>query len=313
MGDKVSSFSASSKDVTASSCNAAAVDVVVYSPPTLRELKTVTKKILEVTASLWNARMRTFICDAHDTEDEAEDVAQDMGASFLVILHDEEGTMRIRCLKEKDPSGHTFIVIEKILNTVGLIEILQKKFVSYERDNAGSVVNTNARIESKIAPEYGISVTNVPNQSSPNSILFQSMIGDFDRRQLSSIRKRIEMNVASKLSKLTSTTNASIVVLMLPFKASVIKTIASYLDVDDEARFQESKKQLMEKHDAREDVSERSYKKELAKVCDEIEELRFEKDYSIIILYGNFLSTDGKKSDRPKFLTTDEHIFRIIT
>ena len=185
--------------------------------------------------------------------------------------------------------------------------------MQHERDNAGSVVNTNTRIESKPAPEYGTSVTNVPNQNSPNSILFQSMIGEFDRRQLSSIRKRIEMNVASKLSKITSTTNASIVVLMLPFKASVIKTIASYLDVDDQTRFQESKKQLMEKHDAREEVSERSYKKELAKVCDEIEELRFEKDYSIIILYGNFLSTDGKKSDRPKFLTTDEHIFRIIT
>ena len=92
----------------------------------------------------------------------------------------------------------------------------------------------------------------------------------------------------------------------------MIKTIASFLDVDDEAKFQESKKQLMEKHDIREDVSERSYKKELAKVCDEIEELKFDKDYSIIILYGNFLATDAKKSEKPKFRPTEDHIFRII-
>ena len=312
--EKVSNFSASSKDGIASSCNASAADVVVYAPSTLRELKTVTKKILEVTASLWNCKMRTFICDAHDTEDEAEDVAQDMGASFLVILHDEEGSMRIRYLKEKDPSGHTFIVIEKILTITGLVEILQKKFLSYEKDNFDGTVNPiTSRIESKAAPDYGSSGSNVINQSSPNAISFQSMIGDFDRRQLSSIRKRIEMNVSLKLSKLTNATNSSIVVLMLPFKASVIKSIAAYLDLDDEAKFQESKKQLIEKYDAREDISEKSYKKELAKVCDEIEELKFDKDYSIVILYGNFLATDGKKTDKPKFRPTEDHIFRMIT
>ena len=312
--EKVRNFSVSSKDATGSNCNVAATDVVVYAPPTLRELKSVTKMILEVTASLWNAKLKSFICDAHDTEDEAEDIAQEMGASFLVILHDEEGSMRIRCLKEKDPSGHTFIVIEKILTSVGLIEIIQKRLLSYEKDNFGGLVNpTNARMESKVAPEYGSNVPNVANQTSPNAISFQSMIGDFDRRQLSSIRKRIELNVSSKLSKLTISSYSSIVVLMLPFKASVIKTIASYIDVDDEVKFQESKKQLMERHDAREDVSERSYKKELSKVCDEIEELRFDKDYSIIILYGNFLATEGKKSDKPKFRPTEDHIFRIIT
>ena len=43
----------------------------------------------------------------------------------------------------------------------------------------------------------------------------------------------------------------------------MIKSIAAYLDLDDESKFHESKKQLIEKHDAREDVSEKSYKKEL--------------------------------------------------
>ena len=107
---------------------------------------------------------------------------------------------------------------------------------------------------------------------------------------------------------------------MLPFKASVIKSVASYIELEDETRFQESVRQLMERHQAKDSnyyhqphTSERSYKRELTKVCDEIEELRFDKDYSIIILYGNFLSTDGKKTDRPKFLTTDEHVFRLIT
>ena len=210
--------------------------------------------------------------------------------------------------------NHTFIVIEKILTITGLVEILQKKFLSYEKDNFDGTVNPiTSRIESKAAPDYGSSGSNVINQSSPNAISFQSMIGDFDRRQLSSIRKRIEMNVSLKLSKLTNATNSSIVVLMLPFKASVIKSIAAYLDLDDEAKFQESKKQLIEKYDAREDISEKSYKKELAKVCDEIEELKFDKDYSIVILYGNFMATDGKKTDKPKFRPTEDHIFRMIT
>ena len=311
--EKVSTFAGSSKDTSGPHSTPAATDIVVYAPPTLRELKLVTKKILEVTSSLWNAKMRTFICDAHDTEDEAEDVAQDMGASFLVILHDEKGIMRIRCLKEKDPSGHTFIVIEKIATIVGLIEVLQKKLSSYEKDNYGGIVNqTSARIESKVVTDYCLRAQSITSQNSTNAISIQSMIGDFDRKQLSSIRNRIEMNVSSKLSKLTSSTYSSIVVLMLPFKASVIKTIASCLDVDDEAKFQESKKQLMEKHDIREDISERSYKKELARVCDEIEELKFDKDYSIIILYGNFLATDAKKSEKPKFRPTEDHIFRII-
>ena len=97
---------------------------------------------------------------------------------------------------------------------------------------------------------------------------------------------------------------------MLPFPGSVVKSLSSCLNLDDEDRFYESVKQVMEKH-SRDDLG-RSYKKDLTKVCEEIQELKFEKQYPIIILYGNFLSTDGKKTDRPKYLTTDEHVLRIV-
>ena len=317
--DKVSTITATSRDSSTSGSfdtAVAAVDVLMYSPSTLRELKSVTKRILEVTASLWNAKIRCLISDTHDTVDEAQEKAQDMGATFLVFLLDEEGMMRVRCLKEKDPTGHSFVDIEKV-PTFGLIEVLQKKTMFYEKESLGSnngsgggsanVINPSSRLI-----DYGAvsSLGNVNSQNTPNTIAFNFKFLDLDRRQLSTIRKRLEVNVASKISKITNS-SVNCVVLMLPFKASVIKSLASFLEIEDEARYHNSVKQLLDRH-SREADSERSYKRELSKVCDEIQELRFDKDYSIIILYGNFISTDGKKTDRPKFLTTEEHVFRII-
>ena len=313
--DKVSNITMASRDVPHFfHSSVAAVDVLIYSPSTLRELKSVTKRILEIASSLWLAKVRCFICDMHDTVDEAQDIALDMGASFLVILHDEEGIMRVRCLKEKDPSGHTFVDIEKV-SSFGLIEVLQKKFALYEKEMGGGSFGgvSTAKTDTKNVDYVGTAAI----QNSPNTMAFEfkfvQKLLEMDKKQLTTVRKRLELNVTSKIMKLNVSSSQSVAII-LPFKASVIKSIASHLEIEDEARYQESVKQLMDRY-FKDDSSEKLFikKGELSKVCDEIEEWRFDKEYSMIIIYGNFLSNEGKKSDRLKFLSTDEHVFRILT
>ena len=186
-------------NVTASDagCQFAAADVLIFSPAMLRELKTIRKQLVDVCGRLWNSKIRCFICDSQNTVDEAEELAQDIGASFIVILHDAEGFMRVRCLKEKDPSGHTFL--EDKVSPLDLSEFLQKKFEKYDKELSSGA--TFPKVDNlKPIDHHGIGVGGNPTAYAQTQINFNYSVLEVDKRQVSNLRKRLELNVRSKIS-----------------------------------------------------------------------------------------------------------------
>ncbi|XP_022239338.1 eIF-2-alpha kinase GCN2-like [Limulus polyphemus] len=104
-------------------------------------------------------------------------------------------------------------------------------------------------------------------------------------KMLFSTKKRYEGQIQSQLAPLvqclSSSSRVAVEVLALEVELSVIKTIATYLELDSETAFEASISEVMERH-AR-------HRKYLTRVCDHIYELRFnkKKDQNLVIVLSS--------------------------
>ena len=71
---------------------------------------------------------------------------------------------------------------------------------------------------------------------------------------------------------------ASVDVLVLPFPGQLIKTLAGFLDFEDEGRFRASVRTISENYNR--------HKGSLSDVCDELFAMKFERGVTVVIIYS---------------------------
>ena len=93
-------------------------------------------------------------------------------------------------------------------------------------------------------------------------------------------KKRYEAAISSKITASLNllAPNSMVEVFALPLPKAVVKSMAAMLEFEDEASFASSQQTLLEKHTR--------HRKDLYKICDEIQGLKFEKDISVFYLYA---------------------------
>lgn len=93
-------------------------------------------------------------------------------------------------------------------------------------------------------------------------------------------KKKFESMISTKITSCLNqfAPNTIVIVLVLPVSKIVIKSMVAILEFEDENCFWKSVNFLVDKH--------MRYKKDLLNFCDEIADLKFNKDSSIMVFYS---------------------------
>ncbi|XP_076353947.1 eukaryotic translation initiation factor 2 alpha kinase Gcn2 isoform X2 [Tachypleus tridentatus] len=233
---------------------------------------------------LWMAGINAQVMyDQTESLEEASSVCEENGIFYLVILSDSEsGTVKIRTIGKERYSEMKCSFAEVGENIVRLIR--EKVDQVDSSITKGEISRFGTCSTSKGDTCRTVSATEGGGNSSMS-------IADIDitflpqEKMLFSTKKRYEGQIQPQLAPLvqclSSSSRVAVEVLALEVELSVIKTIATYLELDSETAFEASISEVMERH-AR-------HRKYLTRVCDHIYELRFDKKKDqnlVIVLYS---------------------------
>ncbi|KRT79634.1 hypothetical protein AMK59_8526, partial [Oryctes borbonicus] len=91
-------------------------------------------------------------------------------------------------------------------------------------------------------------------------------------------RKRYDNQIRSQLENVLIKLTGDVVVLALTLDSNVVRTLASFLDFENDFQYNKSVSNVIERH--------QRHKKYLTEVCDQISIVKTKKSNPIIILYS---------------------------
>ncbi|XP_021938823.1 eIF-2-alpha kinase GCN2 isoform X2 [Zootermopsis nevadensis] len=238
--------------------NVPAVDVVVCSVGN----RSMVKEKAAVIRELWAAGIKSSLIDSLQSLEEIKDYCQENLVPHIVMLKDiETGTLRV-CSWEKERFQ------ERKVNMCDLVEFLQRLL-----KNSGESADAHSMLMR--------SECRVPNTdlAGGNPLLNFNFI-TLEKYQNNS-RRRYEIQMLSHMSSTLQCLSAKVrvEVLALNLESVVVKTLATHLELDsDQQEFQKNIGLVTERHPR--------HKKYLIRICDEIHDLRCEKNCPVIILYS---------------------------
>ncbi|CAB4055201.1 EIF2AK4 [Lepeophtheirus salmonis] len=214
----------------------------------------------EIAKRIWNMGLSLYLCDADYSLDEAQDLCLEIGATVMVVIAgDEGGKMEIR-VKSWDKKDSRFT--EKKMALTDLCDYLHKCFTHDGDDMYDESTNNSAAL--------GLSCTTTTttissNCSSSNNSGSININGSLDKQRFtSSQKKRLESSILSRIQNnlVIFGPQNFFEVIGLPFPGNVVKSLAAYLDLENEFKFENSIKDVTDRHIR--------YRKDLTTLCDEI-------------------------------------------
>ena len=137
---------------------------------------------------------------------------------------------------------------------------------------SGSTNNTTSKAEYKSEGD---------SSSSGSSQTSKKLNVDFrfvDKKEAAKKRRPIHAKLNSCNVAGASAAASSVDVLVLPFPGQLIKTLAGFLDFEDEGRFRASVRTISENYNR--------HKGSLSDVCDELYAMKFERGVAVVIIYS---------------------------
>ncbi|KAG5896432.1 hypothetical protein JTB14_022511 [Gonioctena quinquepunctata] len=228
------------------------LDVVVCSVGSKRMVQEKTK----ILRSLWNANIKSASIESTNIEEIQEQV-NDLKVNHIVMLKDNEhGVVRVRSW-DKDRFQ------EKSFATSELIENMQRIIKSW---NEGGHENMPLSVLSRSESKTHLQEANV-------DVLYVTT-----DKISSNSRRKYDNQIRSQLDSLFKKLTGLVVILALSIDVSVIRTLISYLEFENEYMFQKSIGDVIDRHPR--------HKKYLQEVCDEIYDQRTKRKNPTIVLYS---------------------------
>lgn len=211
---------------------------------------------------LWAAGIKSSLMDSLQSLEEIQDYCQENLVPHIVMLKDiETGTLRVRSWEKERFQ-------ERKVSVSGLVEFLQQLLKS--SGETAEMNNMLTRSECKMASADPVGGNPLVN--------FNFLTVE---KYPTNIRKRYEVQMMSHMSSTLQCLSAKVrvEVLALNLESAVIKTLATHLELDlNQQDFQKSIGLVTERHPR--------HRKYLIRICDEIHDLRCEKNCPVIILYN---------------------------
>ncbi|KAL0111656.1 hypothetical protein PUN28_013086 [Cardiocondyla obscurior] len=217
------------------------------------------KDMINVLREIWSLGLKVTILDLCTMEDILE-YCQENLISHIVLLRN--GTLKVQTW-ERDRFQ------EKKWNTIqDIVEYLQR-----QSEITLPILN---RSESKMSANNDISTT----PSNPVNVNINFILSERDKLSGSgrrSFKNTILAQMSSHLQRISHKVPVEVFAIFL--EISVIRTIISFLEIDEEEQaFQKSIQIVIDKHPR--------HKKYLKQICEEMRELRIEKSKPVEILYS---------------------------
>lgn len=235
---------------------------------------------------MWSLGLRCLVCDMCHTLDEAQEMARELSAAFIVVVRESEGTVRIRTTDRERAQ-------EKRVPINSVAEALHR-LLRQQQPNEAAI---DLAATSSFFMGQALQQHRPERQSTDVSTAGSGAGGGGVGGKVSSVqvnyrfpdkskytgtsRKKLEATMSGKitplLSQLASGTVLEVLALSLP--KLVVRAAAAFLELDgDEESFSRSVQALGERHPR--------YRKDLVTVCDVLHELKYEKDCSAFALYS---------------------------
>ncbi|XP_040575688.1 eIF-2-alpha kinase GCN2 [Lepeophtheirus salmonis] len=256
----------------------------------------------EIAKRIWNMGLSLYLCDADYSLDEAQDLCLEIGATVMVVIAgDEKMEIRVKSWDKKD-SRFT----EKKMALTDLCDYLHKCFTHDGDDMYDESTNNSAALGLSCTTTTTTISSNCSSSNNSGSMNITGSLGSagplslslnsgsshskfkinfnfkfLDKQRFtSSQKKRLESSILSRIQNnlVIFGPQNFFEVIGLPFPGNVVKSLAAYLDLENEFKFENSIKDVTDRHIR--------YRKDLTTLCDEIHELKFIKHVHIIILYS---------------------------
>ncbi|KAJ8925528.1 hypothetical protein NQ315_009367 [Exocentrus adspersus] len=215
----------------------------------------------KVLRSLWAAGIKTVSVEGGSVN-EIQEGLNELKASHSIFINDQ-GIARLRNL-DKDTRFQ-----EKLYTTSELVENLPRILKASMEGSQENAISPTILSKSDSRTSYGDRGDHY--QETNVSILFVD-------KMASNIKRRHENQIRSVLDGVFKKLTGHVIALGINLEANVITTLAFYLKFETEQRFQESARNVMEKH--------QKHKKYLLDVCDEIYEQKTKRTNPTIILFS---------------------------
>ncbi|CAG9763995.1 unnamed protein product [Ceutorhynchus assimilis] len=241
-----------------------ALDAIVCSVGSKQLIKEKTK----ILRSLWAAGVRCSLIEASNTV-EVQEQLMELGVSYAIILKDnDQGLVRIRSW-DKDSRESFDRFQEKLYTTSELVENMQK-ILKNRSDSIGENTQSSSlltRSESK---------TSYSERNESEAVVDILLVTT--EKLSSNSRRRCENQVRSQLDGLFKKLSGPTTVIAVNIESSVIRTLTSFLEFENEAVFWKSVNNCTGKH--------QKHKQYLNEICEEIMEVRMKKTNPTVILYS---------------------------
>ncbi len=292
--------------------NFGGADVLLHSEPSSTYegwSRRAAREEMELAGRLWSAGIKCLLCGGGQNMDDVQEAAKDLSARFIVVLRDGESgggvTARIRSL-EKDRFQEKKVALSEVP------EFLSKQLLRTAGGwtTGDGAEHSGAGIEAMDAFSLGGSGqgtsisssglggggggTGGPGGGSSGGGGGGSSSGSsglahvnycfryLDKSKYSAAaRKRLESTISAKITPLLSLVSPGTVLeaLALQLPRAVVSAAAGLLELkEDEAAYSRSVRSLLERHPR--------HRKELAAVCEEVGELKFDRGRSVFVLYS---------------------------
>ncbi|XP_013386608.1 eIF-2-alpha kinase GCN2 isoform X2 [Lingula anatina] len=232
--------------------------------------KPMIKEQLSVAKDLWAAGLKVDVLyDTTQSLDAVQDYCKEKGISYMVIL--ESGSIKVRSLEKER-------IREVDVGALELVDHFKQKLLSKSEAS-----DTNMTITGKMNL---INSQNI-NEEKPSTSNFSSLNITYwcqdNAKPQGNVKRKYEAQIRAKLTTLTQQLVSNkvnwIEVIAVDLSAQVLKTMAAYLDLEDDGdAFNASIGTVLQGH-AR-------HRKFLTRVCEYIYEVKFDKKCPVIILYS---------------------------
>ncbi|XP_014671944.1 PREDICTED: eukaryotic translation initiation factor 2-alpha kinase 4-like, partial [Priapulus caudatus] len=227
-----------------------AYDILIVSVghrPLLREK-------VSLARDLWAAGLNADIqYDKVQNLEEVQEHCRTSGIPHLVVLKDVENELKVRTFE----NGR---MVDRKMTLAELVEMMQPK------------TSVSKQLSS-------CDHSDVPKTSSGQAVSYNTRFLSTDRIPINQKRlyeRQISTNISPTLEHLSTKMTVEVLATELP--GAVVKTIAAYVDMENEETFRLSVSEVTDRHSR--------YRKNITQVIDMVQELRFEKGCSIIIIYS---------------------------
>lgn len=216
------------------------------------------KEMIDLLKELWFFELKVTIIDLISLEEILEYCRENSINHVILLKSEEKGSVIIQSW-ERDRFQ------EKKVNNQEVAEFFQR---------LDSSLSGLSKSESKIATENFLS-TNNPINVNINFILSEKdKLSSGSRR---SLKNSIIAQMSTYFQRISS--KIPIEILAVYLQMSVVKTIISFLEIDEgDEEFLKSVQVIIDKHSR--------YKKYIKEICEEMQELRNEKQKPVLILYS---------------------------